>query len=601
MGDRKITTIVIILILISILSFNNSLSTVETENQEKDLLLGSSRANNPYPLINGNYFWSSTEVISEPFLNGNININESYEPKIAVENDKIYIVWEDGTDLNGAGSDYDIFYRYYNGSTWSEIQVISEPVMGANNNIGTSYGPDIAVVNSNIYVVWSDGNNSNGAGTDKDIFYRCNLSGSGWEDIQVISEPVFGTDINNITSESPELAVETGKIYVIWGDNSNISNAGNDRDIFYRCNLTGSNWESIQVISEPVYNKNLNTGESNIPVISVDNGKIYVVWADTNNTYNAGPDWDIFYRCNLTGVDWEPVQVISEPLLNEDANLVSSLSPSIAVENGKIYVVWQDANDTDNAGWDADIFFKCNLTGTHWEYEQVISEPVAGNNFNTQSSHAPSISVENGKIYIVWDDENNTIGAGNMDCDIFFKCNLTGSYWEAVQVISEPEKGNNFNTGWSYFSDIVVYENKSHVVWQDTNNTAGAGTSDIDIFYCRTLTPSILSLPNVWPTSGNTSTEFNFTVIYTNLDNNPPQKIRVHINDKKYSLLETYTNDINYCDGKKYYFKITNLNIGTHTHEFWVYDGTFINSTLLVNEPSVYNTPPEILTDQPHH
>jgi hypothetical protein len=594
LGVRKLTTMIIFLILTSIIFFNNTLSTVENENREKSLISDSSRSSELNPLLNENYFWSTSKVISEPLFSGNININESYEPKIAVEGDNVYVVWEDGTDLYGSGSDYDIFYRYFNGTTWSQIQVISEPILGANSNIGTSYTPDITVLNGNIYVVWSDRNDTNGAGGDTDIFYRCNLSGSGWEDIQVISEPVFGADVNNLTSEAPRLAVETGKIYVTWSDSSNISNAGYDLDIFYRCNLTGSNWEPIQVISEPEYSKNSNTGVSNLPVIAVDNGKIYIVWVDSNNTYNAGPDWDIFYKCNLSGVDWEPVQVISEPVKNFDINQVYSMSPSIDVENGKIYVAWGDANNTNNAGVDLDIFFKCNLTGTHWEDEQVISEPVVGYNYNTQTSHAPSISVENSKIYLVWDDQNNTNNAGNDD-DIFFRCNLSGSGWEPVQVISEPEKGNNFNLGWSYFSDIEVHENKSHLVWRDSNNTAGTG-NDIDIFYSRTVTPPTLSIPNVKPTSGNTSTEFNFTVIYTNSDNIQPQNILVKLDGIKYPLLETDADDIYYHDGKKYYFNVTNLDIGTHTHKFWVYDGTFTNSTSQTNEPIVYNTPPEILT-----
>ena len=110
-------------------------------------------------------------------------------------------------------------------------------------------------------------------------------------------------------------------------------------------------WGAIEVISEPIAGQNINTGVSDYPSIAVENGKIYVMWSDVNNTNGAGNlDRDISFRCNLTGSSWEPVQVISEPVVGSNTNTSNSNYGKIAVENGKIYAVWSDANDTNGAG-----------------------------------------------------------------------------------------------------------------------------------------------------------------------------------------------------------------------------------------------------------
>ncbi|MCK5561624.1 MAG: hypothetical protein KAJ51_13560, partial [Thermoplasmata archaeon] len=246
---------------------------------------------NIYPLSNEYSMWDPIEVVSEPIPGQNINIGSSSSAKVAVENDKIYVVWEDNSSIQGSGSDRDIFYRHFDGNKWSEIQVISEPVHGNNFNDRISDRPAIAVENGKIYVIWCDMNNTNGAGLDVDTFYRTNLTGTHWEEVQVISEPVVGSNFNIRAGNFPQIAVENGKIYVIWHDRNNTNGAGTDIDLFYRCNLTGKSWEDIQVISEPVMGNDINIGESTSrPSIAVENSKIYVIWEDTNDTNSAGTD-----------------------------------------------------------------------------------------------------------------------------------------------------------------------------------------------------------------------------------------------------------------------------------------------------------------------
>jgi len=293
--------------------------------------------------------------------------------------------------------------------------------------------------------------------------------------------------------------------------------------------------------------------------------------------------------------NWSQIEVLSEPIKGQNISTGCSMGPDIAVEDGKIYVVWSDENNTNGAGTDRDIFFRY-FDGSIWSEVQVISEPVPGQDIDTDDSSGSQIAVENGKIYVVWTSNNDTKGAGT-DSDIFYRCNLTGSDWEPIQVISEPVVGQDFNTGDSRLDSIAVENGKIYVVWSDENNTNGAGT-DWDIFYRWKPVPSLfLRTPKVTPNSGNTSTEFNFTVTYYQLNNTPPSIMKVKIESIEHSMLEVDQTDTNYTNGKKYYFKIKNLDIGSHTYEFNASDGINFTDTMLFSNLIVLNTLPKIIAE----
>jgi hypothetical protein len=542
--------------------------------------------------------WSHIEVISEPILSKNINKGWSFGCQIEAENDNLYVVWVDDNNTNAAGVDNDVFYRYFDGTSWGETQVISEPVPGLNHDTGDTTFLRLAVDNGKIFVIWSSDNSTDGSGTDNDIFFRCNLTGSGWEDIQVISEPVQGNDFNTGISWMPDIAVENGKIFVTWVDTNNTNGAGSDFDILFRCNLTGSSWENIQVISEPVAGQDFNTQTSFVSRIAVENDKIYVTWEDQNNTDGAGTDKDIFYRTNLTANSWDKIQVLSEPIFGQGINTGLSEYPEIAVENDIVYLIWSDENNSNGAGTDMDIFYLCNLTGSNWEPLQVISEPVFGQNFNSGYSVAWGLAVQNGNIHIAWADDNNTNGAGT-DSDIHYRAKITGDPWSKIEVASEPVAGQDNNIAVSGGEFISVDNNRAYFIWADTNNTTNSG-DDRDIFfrYKQISFPSLyFSLPKVSPKLGNTSTEFNFSIIYNQLNNTAPTMMKVIIDGTEHSMIEIDPLDTNYTNGKKYYFTMKNLDIGTHTYEFNASDGTNFTNSRLFSNLIVINTPSKMLAE----
>ncbi len=101
------------------------------------------------------------------------------------------------------------------------------------------------------------------------------------------------------------------------------------------------------------------------------------------------------------------------------------------------------------------------------------------------------------------------------------------------------------------------------------------------------------------PTTGNQTTELNFTVTYTDLDNNAPSFINVVINGTVYPMQKQNNNDKDYYDGCQYQF-LGYLQPGMYNYIFECADEGFSNSTKVytdfniteisgVNSPSLSN------------
>ena len=122
-------------------------------------------------LANNDINWTgATEVVSTESTGNSIN------PVIAVSDSNIYITWWDITNYNGAGTDYDVFFktRSKTGNWGTNTEVVSTESTGA------SYLPVIAVNDSNIYIAWHDPTNYGGAGTDQDIFFKTRGKTGNW-------------------------------------------------------------------------------------------------------------------------------------------------------------------------------------------------------------------------------------------------------------------------------------------------------------------------------------------------------------------------------------------------------------------------------------
>jgi hypothetical protein len=185
--------------------------------------------------------WSPTEVISHE------SGGQSKYPVIAVDNNyNVHVAWVDQTDYKGAGNDDDIFYKKWNvwESSWMATEVLS------NNSTSNSENPDITIDTQNsIHLVWSDPTNYTNSGPDYDLLYKkWDVSKSSWTSTDVVFresyedsyDPAIGMGLQDI-------------VYVLWSEINDYDSSGLDRDIFYKWWKSGAgplNGQQIEPIDQ---------------------------------------------------------------------------------------------------------------------------------------------------------------------------------------------------------------------------------------------------------------------------------------------------------------------------------------------------------------
>ncbi|MEE9410657.1 MAG: hypothetical protein V3V41_06995, partial [Candidatus Heimdallarchaeota archaeon] len=246
---------------------------------------------------NTNYLGSGSDndiMYKKRFINGTWTVAEvvstesnllSRFPFIVIDNDlNPHISWQDSTNYLSSGSDEDIFYKWKDSSTgiWSSAEIISTESWAESQRVSM-----VIDDTGNKHLVYFDSSNYNGAGSDRDIFYKSwNTSSSTWNAAEVISTE------SSSSSEVPYLISDKlGNLHCFWFDTTNINGAGIDQDIVHKIwNSTLESWGSVRVISTD------STGNSWRPVAAIDSMYvIHVVWLDiTPNYKGSGIDIDIF-------------------------------------------------------------------------------------------------------------------------------------------------------------------------------------------------------------------------------------------------------------------------------------------------------------------
>ncbi len=226
--------------------------------------------------------WTITEVVSTESTSG----GGSWYASIDVDSDQnIHIAWNDDTNIGGAGTDEDIFYKKWNSSisAWTTTEIVST------ESTSDSYRASLVVdSNHNAHIAWFDLTNYNGAGGDYDIFYKLwNLTSSSWTTTEVVSYESTGQ------SSECKIAIDSeNDIHIIWGDATDYNGSGTDLDIFYKSLDYETNIWSPQIVVSTE-----STEHTTYPDLFVDlRGNIHVSWCDPFEYNDCGVDIDIFYK-----------------------------------------------------------------------------------------------------------------------------------------------------------------------------------------------------------------------------------------------------------------------------------------------------------------
>lgn len=341
--------------------------------------------------------WTNIEVVSSE------STDYSGYPEIAVDNSgNLHVVWYDSTNFTIGDTDTDIFYkkRVKTSGTWTNVEVVST------ESTENSNGPDIAVAPSgDLFVVWLDKTNYDGAGSDEDIFFKQWFSANNtWGSTEVVSKE------STSTSWKAEIAVgNNGDAHVVWPDKTDYIGAGIDQDIFYkRLDSNSNTWTGITIISEE-------SSENSAPAkVDTDSyGSPHIVWQDYDDiTGNSGGDYDIFYKkYNPSMGIWSSVELVSV-----ESSIVS-FDPDLSIdESDNVHIAWGDKEEYGGSGGDMDIFYRLkNSTSTTWSPLSVVSTE------STDRSDESRIFVDDvGFIHVVWLDLTEFANAGS-DPDIFYK------------------------------------------------------------------------------------------------------------------------------------------------------------------------------------
>src|SRR5829696_5625636 len=141
---------------------------------------------------------------------------ESSDPRIALSENNVYVVWEDTGSVTG-NSEVKIVRSADSGVTFTGAENLS-------NNNGISFDPRIAASGSNVYVVWEDTTTTTEAGAEgsSDIFLaRSTNNGATFGRVQNLSN-------SPVESFDPHIASTRNKLFVLWSDDKD----GNAEVIF---------------------------------------------------------------------------------------------------------------------------------------------------------------------------------------------------------------------------------------------------------------------------------------------------------------------------------------------------------------------------------
>jgi hypothetical protein len=224
--------------------------------------------------VDGGVTWQATDKRLDTDAPGN---GESGGVRLASGVNSVYAVWYDTRDGNG-----DIRFNRSTdgGATWqvSDTRLDSD---GAGAN--ASFMPDLACVDSNVYVVWSDRRNVSAASNHEDIYAAVSHdAGATWPAGNIR----LNTDAAGAGSaEAPRVRCSGGFVFVAWMDERN----GAWPDIYLTASAdSGDTWlaSDLRVNTSPAAG-----AQAVYPNLWCSGSSVYVVWTDDRNS-NFG---DIYF------------------------------------------------------------------------------------------------------------------------------------------------------------------------------------------------------------------------------------------------------------------------------------------------------------------
>jgi hypothetical protein len=344
-------------------------------------------------------------------MNISHNALDSVYSQVASSGENVYIVWEQAVGGRSNAKNYDIYLVVsHNGGL-----NFSKP-MNISNNSGFSEHPQIVATGNNVYVLWVDNSNgyrqvllrsSHNGGESftpalrlsnvGNISFNAELDASGsnvvavWNNYELSKGFVVTMVASNDRASSfenrvslgsadrysyPKVHVSKGQYYVTWNTNQTIDSMG--RILFISIgNETNASLPSLPLKIASYQND----GE---PQIMVIDRNVMIFWTSVNqsgghNLYSAGS--------SDGGYHFSKISNLSE-------NFNDSSNVETASYGKSLYLLWQEGINGNQ-----EILLRMT-TNNFSDFGKIRN--VSNNN---GTSECPSLSISNGRLHIVWEDD----------------------------------------------------------------------------------------------------------------------------------------------------------------------------------------------------
>ncbi|HET7283089.1 MAG TPA: N,N-dimethylformamidase beta subunit family domain-containing protein, partial [Nitrososphaeraceae archaeon] len=331
---------------------------------------------------------------------------------LATSGTNVYALWVNGTIVSGESTfitDIVFAKSLDNGNKFDKL------VNNVSNSTGWSFGPQMAVLGSNVYVVW----NENPHEKKGDImFRRSNNYGTTFEN--KITDLSNGTEGDSFDQKI--VAVQSknnvNDVYVVWNE---YATNGNEEIRLGRSTDGGNTFDNSTNLTSNNNNGNNQLAQHpQIALSKIDNNtNVYVAW-DANTTAN---NEEIFLRKitttipSLYGGNKSAIVLGSNTTISENANksvgkdigilaattitTITTTAPAAAATNIAIIRPTFTAAAYDNAFY---LFYKLNANATIGSnitrHVGLLSNTITTNN-NTLSEAASRVSSEAAIDYLV--------------------------------------------------------------------------------------------------------------------------------------------------------------------------------------------------------
>jgi hypothetical protein len=279
----------------------------------------------------------------------------------------------------------------------------------------------------------------------------------------------------------PDIAVDDeGTVHVIWNEEGEYLESGDDLDVFYRSRTRSGEWSSIELLSD-----GSDEGSTHSTIAVDGEGTVHAVW--TENRRQGMFDFGmIVYRNKPRGGHWSPTDSI-----RPETDHRAWLPDMFCDRNGRLHLVWYDGSDYGGSGPDSDVLYMCRSEGGTWSPAELVSAE------SDEGSWTASVAVDSyGTVFVAWMEWADQ-GLGWLVLDILFKFKPSGGDWTDVENLSYSRE-NSWSPSLSVGPDDVL-----HLAWEDRVFEDGYNVAEMMI-YC-TRDPGgewgpieVLTLENPW-------------------------------------------------------------------------------------------------------